>query len=752
MRIRSSLTATLLTLCLLGAAAARQQSPQQQPQGDPARRSSSPQLPADEDDVVRITTNLVQLDVTVTDKNGRPVPDLRAEDFQLYEDGKEREITNFSYVSTEPETDGPSGESVASASAASKEKRSKDVPPPPSAPLQRREVRRTIALIVDNLKMAPLSTLSSREGLRKFVDEQMRPGDLVGIYTTRGGSGALQQFTSDKAQLHRAIDRVRWYPPPLGGLGTDIFEAARNDETVKRVGPGSGGEERMDGVGIGKQTFEDDSTREARERGESRNRDLVAYGTLGTLRYIIRGMQEAPGRKSAVLFSDGIPLFTTGGDLTRARDIITQVIDSANRAGVVIYTVDSRGVFVPNMISAIDDVPPDKTDSLREMRLRESRLADGGSSLLANETGGLFIRNVNDMDLALKRVMRDQSGFYLLGYRPTEQTFKGGADEFRKISVKVKRSGLNVRSRKGFIAVTDEAVRREARGSDRELYTVLASPVNAGGLYIRLTARVIGDARDGAAARLLLHLDGKDLTFTDEPNGYRKLVLDVAAVTLGRDGQIIDEFNRTHTVRTGGEHLDNIVSNGLTYMADVPVKKPGVYQLRIVVRDQGSQRMGSASQLIEVPDLKQQRLTLSGLSLRAAAADGGQMTAEPARASAETAISPVNDPSDPAVRRFRPGAVLVYNYQVYNAATDASSGRARLTEQVRLFRNGAEVLSGDAGPLEIDPARGWAEGGMRLAPDAKPGEYVLQIIVTDPSAKDKNARQASQWIDFEVVQ
>jgi VWFA-related protein len=745
MRSRPATLSTLLALGLLAPALAQQQRPAPVPQPAPPTQQQRPaprQEPDDDDDdVVRITSNLVQLDVTVTDKSGRPVTDLRPEEFSIFEDGRAREITNFSFVSTEPEADAGRPAVVAEAKTDPLRRPAKNAPPTSVAPLHRRQVRRTIALIVDNLKMSHLSAGASRDGLRKFVNEQMRPGDLVGIYTTRGGSGALQQFTSDKAQLHRAIDRVRWYPPPFGGLGIDIHEPAVNNSTFKPVRPGSGGASR------GQQSFESAEDKRAREFNEERNRDLVAYGALGTLRYIVHGMREAPGRKTAVLFSDGMPLVGRTGRQERTIEAIDRLVDSANRAGVVIYSVDTRGVFVPGMFTAADDPDVRDTGQIAAARLAAETAGDGGPNLLATETGGRYIRGTNNMDDALERVLREQSGYYLLGYRPSDETFKGGRNAFRDIKVKVSRSGVTVRSRKGFIAVTDDETRRTERGSDSELYSVLASPVNAGGVYVRLTTKVVGDPRGGAAARLLLHVDGKDLTFADDANGYKKLVLDVAAVTLGREGQIVDEFNRTHTVRTGGDILENIQRNGLTYTADVPVKKPGVYQLRIVVRDQGSLRVGSASQLIEVPDLSKRRLALSGLSLREAAAQG---QTEPARATAETAIAAVNNPGDPAVRRFRPGAVLAYNYQVYNAAA-AASGRPRLTAQARLFRNGQPVLTGNPETVELDPSRGWVEGALRLAAEAEPGEYILQLVVTDESVKGSDGRQATQWIDFEVV-
>ena len=151
--------------------------------------------PNGDEDVVKITTHLIQVDVTVTDKNGKVVHDLKPEDFEIYENGQKQKISNFSFVSSTRETtataDRPSGK--------------KPQVVLPSAPTRPEQVHRTIAMIVDDLSMSFESVYYARSALKKFVDEQMQTGDLVAIIRTGGGMGALQQFTTDKRQLHAAI-------------------------------------------------------------------------------------------------------------------------------------------------------------------------------------------------------------------------------------------------------------------------------------------------------------------------------------------------------------------------------------------------------------------------------------------------------------------------------------------------------------------------------------------------------------------
>ena len=200
-RALASLLALLLALPTLAPAAhARQATPRQPPpqtQPRPAQTTAPTPTPApqedSEDDVVRITTNLVQFDTVVTDGAGRQVTDLRPEDFEVLVDGKPQDITNFAYVSTEAGTVSPMPVAARGA------------PPPPPARLRPEQVRRTIALVVDDLNASFDSLVDVRRALKKFVDEQMQPRDLVAIIRTSAGMGALQQFTSDKRLLHKAL-------------------------------------------------------------------------------------------------------------------------------------------------------------------------------------------------------------------------------------------------------------------------------------------------------------------------------------------------------------------------------------------------------------------------------------------------------------------------------------------------------------------------------------------------------------------
>src|ERR1051325_9552074 len=235
--------ALLLLSCILAAPALGQNKPA--PQSQPQQTSD------DKDDVVKINTNLVQVDVVVT-KDGKPVPNLTAADFQIFEDGRPQAITNFAYISNV----------AASASPPTKTDKKAATNTVPYAPIKIDEPHRTIDFVIDDLGLSAESMVQVQKQLRKFVAEQLQPNDLVAIMRTGGELGALQQFTNDKRLLSRAVDHLRWNICSRVGI-----------HVLRPVQPGGGDGDPICGY-----------------------RSL--YTTLKSLRYIVEAMGYLPGRKS----------------------------------------------------------------------------------------------------------------------------------------------------------------------------------------------------------------------------------------------------------------------------------------------------------------------------------------------------------------------------------------------------------------------------------------------------------------------
>lgn len=672
----------------------------------------------DDEEVVRITTNLVQVDAVVIDDNGKPVTDLKPVEVQIYEDGRPQKITNFSYIAAETANRSRMAGSSANGG---------DAPP---ARLRPEDVRRTIALVVDDLGLSAQSIHFVRRDLKKFADEQMRPGDLVAIIRTSGGVGALQQFTSDKRRLYAAIEGVKWYAG--GRSGTTPFEPT---EPPTR-GP--------KGPEVDAKKAEVNRFRE----------DLFAVGTLGAISHVIRGLRDLPGRKSVVVISDGFRIFDTDDPTnnTRTGRKLQQLIDQAGRASVVIHTVNALGLLKYSA-SATDSLadsstvsgartPDGPTGTVQLFADRAIEIFDLqiGLGLLAEKTGGTAIRNNNDLSAGIRRLLDDQKGYYLIGYQPNESTFdaKTGRPLFHKLTLKVTRPGkYRVRMRDGFFGVPEEEANPLPHTPQAQITKALLSPFGASGVRVQLTSLFANDAATGSFTRSLLYVDANDLTFMEEADGWRTATFDVVAMTFDQSGNVVDQISRTDALRLRGEGYEQVLKHGFVYTVVFPIKKPGAYQLRAVLRDHNSERIGSAGQFVEIPDLKKGRLALSGLVLNA---------------KEEDAQRPDPQASE-AVRHFKSGAVMRYSFVIYNARLDKDTRSPQLQVQVRLFRGGQLIFSGKVQPFALnnppDLGRLAASGALTLGTDMVPGEYVLQVTVNDLLADEKR-RTASQWIDFEI--
>lgn len=696
--------------------------------GQDAKPQPTP-TPATDNDVVKITTNLIQVDVTVVDSKGKPVTDLKPEEIEIYENGEKQKITNFSFISSVRER-------VEKPAATDK-----NAPPVPPTTVRAENVRRTIALVVDDLSLSFESAYYTRRALKKFVDEQMQDGDLVAIIRTGAGIGALQQFTSDKRMLYAAIERVKWNPIGSGGIGAFAPIEARPPQAMETPEP-EPGERTPEG--------------QQREFDDFRS-SYFATGTLGALNYVINGMEVLPGRKSIIFFSDGFQLLNTDAQgftgPSSIMNALLRLVDNANRAAVVIYSMDARGLVYTGLTAADNTGGRTFDDIEAQLSDRRTRLFDTQQALqlLARETGGFALINNNDLSGGVRRVLEDQS-YYLVGYEPDDDTFDPVKRRFNKLEVKVLRTGLKVRYRSGFFNIADREkpanTMMAGTTPTRQLQNALVSPFAVNGITLRLNTIFGSNEKNEAYVRSLLHVNATDLKFTDEPNGEKKAVFDVLAVSFGDNGQIVDQLGKSYTMILKPDVHKRMLKQGFVYHFVFPVKKSGAYQYRVAIRDSQGNKVGSASQFIEVPNLKKKRLTLSSIVLDALTPD--EWVKDQAGENYEKLTDPM---TDTAIRRVATGSVLRYGLEVYNSKLDAAR-HPKLTTRVRVFRDGNLILDGKERPFEMlgltDMQRLKVSSAISIGSQMQPGDYILQIIVTDELA-DKKKQIATQFIQFEVV-
>lgn len=684
--------------------------------------------PTPDNDVVRISTNLIQLYVSVTDKKGNPVGDLKPEEMEIYENGKRQKLSNFSFVR--------------GARIVEREKDDKTPAPAvdlPQRPVRPESVRRTIALVVDDLNLSFESTFGIRQALRKFVDEQMQEGDLVAIIRTGAGVGTLQQFTTDRRQLLAAIERVKFN---LGGTARISAFNPINQSHKEQL---SGTTDSRGNVRDYSQDVERDQAFE-REQGEFRE-NIFASGTLGALNFVVRGMKDLPGRKSIMLLSDGIRLVTRDDrgvpQLSRIHDSLRRLIDLANRASVVFYTLDARGLVIPGF-TAQDEAPD---EAVLEARVNELRDTQDGLHYLAKQTGGFAIINQNDISRGIRRVLDDRS-YYLVGYEPDDDTFDPKTRRFNKIEVKVTRPDVRVRYRSGFFGIADENIKRPVLDAKNSLLNALTSPFAINDVAVRMNALFVGDAKRDLFVRAFVNVDSSDVTFTKQADGKYKASFDLVALTFGDNGTVLDERSKNYTLTVSESEYQRLLTRGIISSFSVPVKKPGGYQVRLAFRDSASGKVGSANQFIDVPNLEKKRLTVSGAVLVNVPLDKYRNLASLSKD--EGIIDPLFDTS---VRQFKAGSMLQFDYEIYNPKVD-TAGKVNLAYKLTLYRDGAVVYEGPQRPIasaEIESANTVSTAGkLQLGTALAPGDYALRVEVIDLSAKGKH-NAADQFIQFEIM-
>jgi VWFA-related protein len=391
----------------------------------------------DQDDVVKINTNLVQIDAVVT-KNGKLVPDLKAEDFEIFQDGKRQTITSFAYVSNVSNnagsrpTPGTSGKNP-----------NVNADPNSPAPPQSEIARRRIAFVVDDYGLSAQSMADIRSQLRKFIDEQLSPDDLIAIVLTSRATRELLQLTNDRSRIDQAWEQLRWHQCSRVGL-----------KTMPRLG-----DDAPSGCGPNIATFP---------------------MSINSIRTIVTALGQMPGRKSMVVFSNDTPLREneelargsssvmeadggTGKDSNNYSARLRRLAELAIRSSVVIYAVDATGLQTTSLTAA-DFIPTPMISGsqgnrlfVQQMRARWELIQSRreGAALIAKATGGFLVQDQNEFQF--DKILEDQSGYYVIGYRPTEETFN---KQFHKIRARVNKPGYEVRTRSGFFGMSEEEAKR----------------------------------------------------------------------------------------------------------------------------------------------------------------------------------------------------------------------------------------------------------------------------------------------------
>src|SRR5258706_8029283 len=391
-------------------------------------QTPKPRKPETSGDVIRINTELVQTDVMVFDKKGRFVDGLQREQFELIVDGKPQPISSFEQVRAGSSKD---RERLAANGNA--------LTPLPEKPAINESRGRTIVFFIDDLHLSLDSLGRTRKTLAQFIDHEMNDNDRVAITSTSGDIGFLQQFTDNKSVLHTAAERLIQHPYNVRDLA--------NSQTPMTENMALAIERREDPHVL--DFYIERCLREAfplnykratcevevvnRARAILLQAASVISNTYGSLESLMRSSAQLPGRKLVFFISDGF-LLDTGPRNSDPRGKLREITDGALRAGVVIYTVDARGLF-SGQLDATNNVPFDEQNRLENANLREGPASQDALNALAGDTGGRALRNTNYFDRWVNKVLDETSEYYLLAWRPNNESETTA--NFKNIKVRV---------------------------------------------------------------------------------------------------------------------------------------------------------------------------------------------------------------------------------------------------------------------------------------------------------------------------
>lgn len=672
------------------------------------------------DEVIRVNTELVQTDLSVLDKQGRFVDGLRPEQFELTVNGKPKAISFFERVATgsaEEErllTKGRAGQ----ASAASRVKT--------EAPRQQTRAR-LIFFFVDDVHLASGNLARARQAITRFIENEMGQDDQVAVVSASGQVGFLQQLTNNKAVLREAVSRLLYRqnpevnagPASMSEFDANQVEAGNRDlfrylvQAMARIG-------NTNPVG----------TVISRSRQIAATTRFDTVTTLSMLEALMRSSAPLPGRKVVFFISDG---FVADPRRSGTLDLLRRVTRAAAEVGAVIYTMDARGTFADPYTDASTNPYPDFTGSVSRNIFAEAAVTQEPLQILADDTGGQAILNSNSFEDGFRRALQDSSDYYLLAWRPEGEEY---LSEKSRIRVSIKgRPDLKVRLRRGVLESPKAVAPKKARAgkaaayvsAEGELLEALASVYPQRSLPLALSVGYMNTPDKGMVLAASMQLDASSLK-DSASRETEKAEVDVLGVAFN-DRSSIYSFKQKLTVPTGStsvEALRAIVWNQQLQLS------PGLYQVRVAVRDRQTGRTGSAMQWIEVPVITREAFSMSSIFI-------GERKGEDAASASQVPVS--------VSHRLSRTSRLRYQTYVYNAASKAEGPEVLV--RVQVLRNNQPVMTMAQTGLEAgattDGARLPFSGEIALE-QLPPGRYVLQISATE----QESGKSVSQQTDFVV--
>ncbi|HXW18648.1 MAG TPA: VWA domain-containing protein [Candidatus Acidoferrales bacterium] len=679
----------------------------------PAAPQQAPQHRTHQTPPLRTSSDLVRIDVEVTDRSGAPIKGLRADQFSVTDNGKPQPITTFLYSDIEaveraaPETQTPV-----------------TIPIDPATPLPEDAVsnavrdRRLLVLFFDLTSMETDDLIRAHDAAQKFIDKQMTAADLVSIVVFGNRLSVWADFTNDRKVLSKAVAQLT--ANASSQLADNLYAAAQNGEYDVQEYTGA--------------AYTADET------------EFNVFNTdqkLAAVEGLANVLDAIPGRKAIVQFSGGI---TQTGEENRTE--LRSATDAANRSDVSIYSIDARGLFaaVPGGDATTNAATGNSIYTGASVYHQTDQRQDSRDTLgtLSEDTGGHAFFDLGDLSEAFPQIEKEYGGYYLIGYTYAANLKHDGA--WHSVHVKVNAPGAHVRFRNGYYAPRDfQHLEKEDR--EQQLADSLHSENPVVELAVAVETSMFRLSDQQAYIPIAAKLSSSTLEWAQK-HGQHQLEFDFAAeVHADSNNQVVVHLRDTVTVHLDEQRYQQVNQSSLLYQGGV-ILSPGSYSLKFVAREDETGKIGTFEEPIVVPPLPADKITLSSVLLSSQLVPLEKSSEVQTKAQGVRAAKLSNSPLEmdgarivPSVTRFFTQQQTLYVFfQAYypeklqkSESFDPHSLRASLL----FFRNGFQIKSAPLlSPTEINAKSRTASFRISLPLAQLPtGRYTVQAIVVAPGTQ-----------------
>ncbi len=726
---------------------------------------------------IQVETGLVEVRTVVTDRDGRIVEGLTKEDFELLENDEPRDIAHFTVSKIEDDrprkATGDDGGVEADEETRLRLARDRIGRPPV----------RTILLYADALHLSFAGVDRVKRALYQFIDTQLTDQDLV-AFTSSETLGVAQQFTQNRNILRHAVEQIRYRPTDRDDLFTPKLAAEFLDGQLDAVRLGIDIMRRKENMICPCSTLHTMAHHKANQVLDEET--YTRENTLSIIEHFAAQMKDLPGKRIIAVFSEGFTLYNQSG--VRQMDQLQQAISRAVRTGVALYTIDVRGLRTPPEIDAaqssmerdpgyellvecIRACPEDDDDALADcleacirtypvsfeclqdigdfknpkceypepgmlamhLNLSEIEQSDGLHSL-AEDTGGRLYEGMNDLNIALGQALDDNRFYYVLSYYLKEEKNK---ERFLKIRARVRNHPeYTVRTPRGFWSMKVPGPQSGDDDSTPQqlLIQAMGFPLPATDIGVSARADFVQTEDDDKQVSLTVFFEGDSLQYQEGGRGGT-VGLEIVSLIYDSSGDQVDGISAHVEGDLIRPDIEKARASGYRYVRRIPLE-PGVYQTRIGVREEGTNRIGTATTWVEVPEIQPDTLEMSSLIL-SSPLDADLVDPESIDMSGLEKVKMIQ-----GIPMYSRDDIFYYAYRVHPDQL-APEGADLLLMSV-LLQGGEPVRTEQWQPLLAAPggadSKGWidSDGELDIGGLAA-GVYELRVLV-----KEKNSDRTVQ--------